>query len=306
MEFSQLRTIINVAELGSLSKAADRLHIAQPALSRQVRMLEEELGVRLFERHGRGMVISEAGQDVLRHAYRILAEMQEIRAIQSDDQASLKGNVSLGMPPTVSDILAEPVVSAFRARHPEATIRIVSAYSSYILDWLHKGEIDVAILFESTSARSLRSEPLLEEQLFLIGPQGALGDEAVEFDTLSAKTLLLPSMGHSLRSLLEVCAKGHGFALNVSVETDSYSTLKNLVKAGHGNTILPLAPIHEEVSSGQLSCAPLIKPVPKRRLMISFPSDRPPTRLARFAYEVLQRSTYDLVQTGVWPGEIVR
>lgn len=307
MELSQLRTIIHVAELGSLSKAADRLHIAQPALSRQVRMLEEELGVRLFDRHGRGMVITEAGQEVLRHAYRITAEIQEIRANVADSDASLYGHVSIGMPPTVSDVLAVPLVSAFQARHPQATIRIVSAYSSYILDWLHKGEVDVAILFESKSARSLRSEPLLQESLHLIGPCDAdlSPDLPVPFSDLKQMKLLLPSSGHSLRNLLDDCLRGTGVALNVTVETDSYSTLKNLVQAKHGMTILPLAPIHDEIESGRLTHAPIIDPVPKRRLMMSYPSDRPATRLARFAYDTLQATTRKLVENGTWPGDIV-
>ena len=156
MELSQLRTLIHVAELGSLSKAADRLHIAQPALSRQIRLLEDELGVRLFDRHGRGMVVTDQGQDVLRHALRVMAELDEIRATVADEDAPLRGHVSIGMPPTVSDILAEPLVSAFRETHPEATLRIVSAYSGYLLDWMHRGEIDAAVLYDPKSARTLR------------------------------------------------------------------------------------------------------------------------------------------------------
>ena len=302
-----MRTIIHVAELGSLSKAADRLNIAQPALSRQVRLLEEELGVRLFERHGRGMVISEAGQEVLRHAHRIAAEIQEIRTIQSDDDVSLKGHVSIGMPPTISDILAVPLVSAFQNRHPDATVRIVSAYSSYVLDWLHRGDVDVAILFESTNARSLKSEPLIEEKLFLIGPktEEESAREVVSFSNLKGQPLLLPSMGHSLRALLEDCSKGHDFRLNVAIETDSYSILKNLVRAGHGKTILPLAPIHQEIADGSLSFQPLSNPVPRRRLRLSIPADRPPTRLARFAHTALQTSVKNLAVSGDWPGVLI-
>ena len=307
MELSQLRTIIHVAELGSLSKAADRLRIAQPALSRQVRMLEEELGVRLFERHGRGMVISEAGQDVLRHAYRIAAEIQEIRSDVADANVSLKGHVSVGMPPTVSDVLAAPLVSAIQAQHPDATIRIVSAYTSYILEWIHKGEIDVAILFENKNARSLKSEVLLEESLHLIGPAECdlSPDIPVEFSALSQMTLLLPSAGHSLRNLLDEHLRGSGIELNVTVETDSYSTLKNLVRAGNGTSVLPLASIHDELTTGRLKHAPIINPLPKRRLMISVPSDRPATRIAKFAYDALKDSTASLVKSGVWPAKMV-
>ena len=123
MDVPQLRTILYVAELGSLSKAADRLRIAQPALSRQVRLLEEELGIRLFDRHGRGMEVTEAGKEVLRHAQRIMQELDEIRATVADEDAPLRGHVSIGMPPTVSDILSVPLVSAFQARHPEAKLQ---------------------------------------------------------------------------------------------------------------------------------------------------------------------------------------
>jgi len=304
MDVSQLRTVIHVAELGSLSKAADRLHIAQPALSRQVRLLEEELGVRLFDRHGRGMVVTNAGQEVLRHAQRIMRELDEIRASVADDDAQLRGHVSIGMPPTVSDILSVPLVSAFQERHPEATLRIVSAYSGYLLDWLHRGQVDVAILFETRPSRSLRSVHLLEEDLHLIGPPGSEldVDRPVPFPVLEHHKLLLPSAGHGLRKIVEDCASLTETRLNISVEADSYSTLKNLVNSGHGYTILPLAPIYDEISAGTLIYAPLADPEPTRRLMMSFPADRPTPRLAKFAGQVLTDTAKSLVESGVWSG----
>ena len=160
MEFGQLRTLIHVAELGSLSKAADRLRIAQPALSRQVRMLEEELGIELFTRHGRGMVLTEQGRDVLKHAVRISSELEEIRASASDVEAPLTGQVAIGLPPTVADIISVPLVAAFGMGHPNAVLRLVSAYTGYLMDWLHRGEIDLAVLYDPRTARSLRSRPL--------------------------------------------------------------------------------------------------------------------------------------------------
>lgn len=306
MEISQLRTIIHVSELGSLSKAADRLNIAQPALSRQVRMLEEELGVPLFYRHGRGMVITDAGQEVLRHAQRVLGELEEIRACVSGEDASLRGHVSIGMPPTVADILTESLVSVFQERHPEATLRIVSAYSVYLLDWLQRGDVDVAILFETRSSRTLRSTHLLQEELHLIGSNKTQLDPSVttKFSDLGNRKLLLPSRGHGLRNILEDCARDADITLNVAVEADSYSTLKNLVKTGHGMTILPLAPVYNEVIAGNLSHCPLSDPTPTRRLMMSFPSDRPTTRLARFAGQTMTTTAQQLVKEGIWAGSL--
>ncbi|WEZ85456.1 LysR substrate-binding domain-containing protein (plasmid) [Rhizobium sp. 32-5/1] len=307
MDISQLRTLIHVAELGSLSKASDRMHIAQPALSRQIRLLEEELSVRLFDRHGRGMIVTEQGQDVLRHALRIMAELEEIRAVVSDVDAPLRGHVSIGMPPTASDILSEPLVSAFKARHPEATLRIVSAYSGYLLDWLHRGEIDAAILYDPKSARTLRIHPLLEETLFLIGPadSGLSQDTPVSFSLLEGYRLLLPSVGHGLRIILDRLAQEASITLNVKVEADSYSTLKSLVRSGHGVTVLPLAPIHEELRKGSLCAAPLVDPVPMRRLIMSYPTDRPVPRLARFAGQIIATTIETLVERGIWSGRIL-
>lgn len=303
MEISQLRTLIHVAELGSLSRAADRLHIAQPALSRQIRLLEEELGVRLFARHGRGMVLTEQGEHVLQHALRVMVELEEIRAAVSDD-APLRGHVAIGMPPTVSDLLAEPLVSAFREAHPEATLRIVSAYSGYLLDWMHRTEIDAAILYDPRSSRTLRIQPLLEEVMFLIGPpdSGLSLDVPVPFATIGSLRLLLPSAGHGLRAIVDRCAAEQGMRLDIPVEADSYSTLKALVRKGHGFTILPKAPIHGDILQGHVRAAPLFDPAPVRRLVMAYPGDRPVTRLARFAGQVIAAKVALMVESEVWLG----
>jgi LysR family nitrogen assimilation transcriptional regulator len=307
MELSQLRTLIHVAELGSLSKAADRLHIAQPALSRQVRMLEDELGVLLFARHGRGMVLTEQGREVLKHATRVMAELEEIRASASELGAPMSGQIAIGLPPTVADIISVPLVAAFGKAHPRAVLRLVSAYTGYLLDWLHRGEIDVAILYDPRAARALRSHPLLLENLFLIGPPeaGFSTVRAVPFKTLEGKRLLLPSVRHGLRTIVERCAAEAGIALDVAVEADSYATLKDLVRHGHGWTVLPLAPIHQDIVSRGLTGAPLIDPVPVRRLVLSYPADRPVPRLARFAGEAITAIVSEHVERGIWAGQLL-
>ncbi len=307
MELSQLRTLIHVAELGSLSKAADRLRIAQPALSRQVRMLEEELGVALFTRHGRGMVLTDHGREALKHASRIIAELDELRTAASDVDTPLSGQIAIGLPPTVADIISVPLVAAFGKSHPNAVLRLVSAYTGYLLDWLHRGEIDLAVLYDPRSARSLRSRPLLLENLFLIGPPeaGFSTVRAIAFKDLEGKRLLLPSVRHGLRTIVERCAVEAGISLDVVVEADSYATLKDLVRHGHGWTILPLAPIHEDVVGGRLTAAPLIDPVPMRRLVLSFPADRPVPRLARFAGQAIVDIVSDRVERAVWVGQLL-
>lgn len=308
MDITQLKTVIHVSELGSLSKAADRLNIAQPALSRHVRMLEAELGVQLFTRHGRGMIATEAGQEIVRHAHRVLWELEELRSSVADEAAPLRGHVSIGMPPTVADLLSVPLANAFKKHHPEATLRIVSAYSAYLLDWLQRGSIDVAILFETRRPpASLQTALLLEEELHLIGStdDGLSPEKPVILASLGRCELLLPSCGHGLRTILEDCAATAGIQLNVRVEADSFSTLKNLVKSRNGMTVLPLAPIHQEITEKQLTHAPLVNPVPLRRLMMCCPADRPVPRLARFAGQTMASTASDLVRQGIWSGRVL-
>ena len=307
MELSQLRTLIHVAEFGSLSKAADRMRIAQPALSRQMRLLEEELGVRLFVRHGRGMVLTDQGREVLARATRVMAELEEIRANASDADAPLTGQIALGLPPTVADIISVPLVATFGKSHPQAKLRLVSAYTGYLLDWLHRGEIDLAILYDPRPVRSVRSQPLLSENLFLIGPPEARFStvRAIPFKELEGKRLLLPSLRHGLRTIVERCATEAGITLDVVVEADSYATLKDLVRHGHGWTVLPLAPIHEDIAARRLTGAALIDPAPTRRLTLSYPADRPVSRLACFAGEAIASIVGDQVERGIWAGQLL-
>lgn len=123
MDLAQLKTLIHVAELGSLSKASERLNVVQPALSRQIRLLERELGASLFERHGRGMAITDTGRRVLEHAERIMEELEGVRTAAAPNPQALTGFVSIGTPPTVAEILTVPLARRVREAHPGLTIR---------------------------------------------------------------------------------------------------------------------------------------------------------------------------------------
>jgi LysR family nitrogen assimilation transcriptional regulator len=254
------------------------------------------------------MVITEQGREVLTHAMRIMAELDEIKARTSDADAPLSGQIAIGLPPTVADIISVPLAAAFGKSHPKVMLRLVSAYTGYLLDWLHRGEIDLAILYDPRPARSLRSRPLLLENLFLIGPAEANFStvQAIPFKELNGKRLLLPSIQHGLRTIVERCATEAGITLDVVVEADSFGTLKDLVRNGHGWTVLPLAPIHEDIKARRLTGAALIDPVPVRRLILSYPADRSVTRLARFAGDTITSIVSDQVERGVWVGQLLR
>lgn len=308
MDISQLKTLIHVAELGSLSKASERLNVVQPALSRHIRLLEKELGATLFDRHGRGMVITDAGREVLGHAERVMAELEAIRSVAALRNEALTGLVSIGTPPTVADIVTVPLAARIREAHPGLSPRFTSAYSGYLFDWLQKGEIDVILTYMSSEPpRSLRITPVMVEDLFLVaaGSDRLALDEPRPFAGLADLDLILPSPRHGLRGIVEACARRAGIEIRSVVEADSFRALVDLVAAGFGATVLPLAPIYAAVRAGALSAAPLSDPAPTRKLVVAYPSDRAISPAARFLGGAVTEVAADLVERGIWAGRML-
>lgn len=307
MDIAQLKTLIHVAELGSLSKASDRLHIAQPALSRQIRLLEKELGTYLFERHGRGMLITDSGREVLAHAARIMEELESIRSSVAGGKASFRGSVVIGTTPTVAEIVTVPLVRKIKEAHPELAVRFSSAFSGYLLDWVQRGELELAISYDPQPLHTLRILPVMMENLLLVGPAsaGLRLDRPVRFDTLRTQALVLPSGRHGLRVIMDDCAEKAGVALLTSVEADSFGAMIDLVRHGFGFTALPLASIYSQIEAGVLSAAPLTDPVPMRKLVRVYPADRRMSPAAKFVGDAFLDIAADLVGRGIWAGHML-
>lgn len=307
MDIHQLKTLIHVAELGSVSKAADRLHIAQPALSRQIRQMEKELGVYLFERHGRGMVITDVGKEVLEHASKIMEEMESIRTLTSVGNSSYRGSIALGCTPTVAEIVTVPLVRKIAKAHPNLGFRLSSAFSGYLVDRLQRGELDLAVSYDLEPLHSLRIMPVMMENLMLVGAgdAGLSMDRPVPFVELADQKLVLPSAQHGLRVILEACARQADVDLWVNIEVDSFGAMINLVRNGLGMTVLPLAPIYSFIQSGALTAAPLEEPVPMRKLVLVYPADRKISPAAKFVGESLIEIATELVEQNVWAGHML-
>lgn len=307
MDVVQLKTLIHVAELGSLSKASDRLHIAQPALSRQIRQLEKELGVYLFERHGRGMVITEAGSDVLEHATRIMNELEAIRSAVAGVQGTFRGAVAIGTTPTIAEIVTVRLVKRIREAHPELSIRFSSAFSGYLLDWLQRGELELAISYDLEPLHTLHIVPVMMENLVLVGPPtaGLKLDESVRFASLAEQQMILPSGRHGLRKIMNQCAAEVGIKLNANVEADSFGAMIDLVRHGFGLTALPLASIYGHLQNGTLCAAPLVDPIPMRKLVMVSPADRHVTPATRYVGETFVSLASELVEQSIWAGHML-
>jgi len=173
MELRQLRYFVRVVELGSMGRAAQDLGVVTSALSQQISRLEGELSTRLLQRGPAGVRPTDAGLAFLRQAQLALRHADD--AVQAAQQARLSGHVSLGLAPSTSAVLALPLLAAMRERYPSVRVHLVESLSGNLASMLNARQLDLAVLFETASARRWSVSPLLEEKLFLIGAPGLLG-----------------------------------------------------------------------------------------------------------------------------------
>jgi DNA-binding transcriptional LysR family regulator len=304
MDIRQLRTFIHVAELGSFSKAAERLHIAQPALSRQIRLLEAELDVALFVRHGRGVRLTDAGALFLDRASGIMRQIEQARADVAAEAGDVSGEVSIGMPPSVGIVLTGPLVADFRQAFPKVKLKIVEGVGGFVHEWMLGGRLDIGILYEPGVPRQLETAPLWREDLHLIGPAGAKlsPEEPVPLSTLSGLPLILPSAGYGLRGLVERHAARQDVTLRIEIEADAMRIQKELTARGLGHTVLTFASVREEVAAGRLSSAPIVEPCMPRRVIRAFPADRAVSRATRMLGDRLFVVVKRMIAAGEWPG----
>lgn len=265
MDFRQLQTFVQVAELGSFSRAAHVLQVAQPALSRQVRALEVSLRQTLFVRNGRGVVLTEAGTRLLAHGRGILQQVQRARQDLADPAGAAGGLLCVGLPPSVSHTLTAPLVEAFAARFPRATLSMVEGLSTYTLEWLQQGRIDCAVVYNATPSAAIELQPVLDEQLFLVSARAAgagtrtasaaapaAGDEpapparaagrlpACSLQHLAQQPLVIPNRPHAIRMRVESTLAQAGLKPQVALEIDSVPAILDLVRRHPLHAVLSL------------------------------------------------------------------
>lgn len=254
MEIRRLRYFMRVAEGGSLTKAAGILRIAQSALSRQMRLLEEELGVPLFDRTARGMRLTAQGENLRGSVAGPLRELelalQNVRSMSSNIEATL----AIGMPPGLADILAQPLALALREALPTIRFSLVEGPTGSLVDWLNRGMIDFALLEETARNHQLREKRLLTLPLVLAGRCGD-GFPAGYCPALSevlVLPLILPSHHLGIRAAVADAAIRCQANISAALEADSPRLIKALVQAGMGYGILPAAYCDREVRDGKI------------------------------------------------------
>jgi LysR family nitrogen assimilation transcriptional regulator len=265
MDFKQIEYFVQVAELGGFTRAASVLRVAQPALSRQVRALEVELRQPLFDRNGRGVTLTEAGKRLLAHGRGILQQLERARLDLEDQRGVASGLLSIGLPPSVGRTLTAPLVDAFRARFPKATLTMVEGLSTYTLEWLAQGRIDCAVVYNATPAAAFDLLPVLEEKLYLVSARsagrgrlvGRLIGRPVTLADVAAHELVIPSRPHAMRMRLELALAEAGLKPRVGLEIESVPAILDLVLRHPLHAVLSLNAIRGSEREAAFAARPI-------------------------------------------------
>lgn len=289
MELRQLESLVAIVDGGSLSRAAVTLNVAQPSLSRQMALLEKELGQRLLVRTGRGVAPTPAGEAFLVHARAMLDIARRARDEMHDLGREPAGRVTVGMPPRVALGLSVPLIQHFRRAFPRAGITVIEGLSASLREPLAAGRLDLALLFDPPPSPQLAYEPLLREKLLLVAPPRSRLPARVALAALAAYPMVLPSAPNAIRSLLGSVLEPRGITLNVVAEVGAVQTVLGLVAQGVGCTVLPESALATNADAAALPRAPIGPPAIWNKLVLAMPLARPGSRLIRETAQLIRQ-----------------
>ena len=293
MDLRQLEYFVRVAELGSFTRAAIELDIAQPALSRQVRLLEVELRQALLVRNGRGAVPTEAGKTLLEHARGILHQVQRARDDLGRLRGGLSGRVAVGLPNSVARVLTVPLSRAFRESMPDARLSISEGLSSSLEAGLVAGRLDIAVLYNAQPSRDIEAMPLMDEELLLVRarPPGLHEDPPpgpIDLKAVAELPLVIPTRPNAIRMHVESAMAAIGCRPNVALEIDGVSAILDLVRDGAGCAVLSRNALLHSPRPSAYTAQRIGTPPLSIRLSLATSAQRPATPV--------QEATLDLIR----------
>ncbi len=293
MDLKQLEYFVRVAELGSFTRAAMALNVAQPALSRQVRLLEVELRQNLLVRNGRGATPTEAGKLLLAHGRGILHQVERAREELGRVRGALAGRVAIGLPPSLARVLTVPLTRAFRQQLPQASLSISEGLSMSMHESLVTGRLDIAVLYNAQPSPDLEIHPLKDEELVLVQPRppGLPEDPpppAISLREVAELPLVIPSRPNAIRMHVETEMANIGCRPNVALEIDGVSAILDLVADGAGAALLSRNAVSSSIRPSAYRTRPVSDPPLRTRLCLAVSSQRPAT--------LTQQTTLDLIR----------
>ncbi|MES2536750.1 MAG: LysR family transcriptional regulator [Pseudomonadota bacterium] len=286
MEIRQLRYFLCIAELRNISKSSERLHVAQPALSRQMRQLEDELGVPLFVRGARGVELTEGGLALVPMAAEVIERTEIIAASFRVRSRARAHNLTIGMPEALGRATLPRILDRFKAHYPDAVLHVKVGFSATIRKWILDSEVDVGILYAPPLYEPLMEiQPLFSESLVLIGPgaeaqclRGFAPPGAIEFAQLACMPLILANLENGVRRTLDRVASDIGITLKPIMEVDNFSLLTEMVLQGRGFTVLTASSVNDELKAGRLRAWQIKSPSVELTIAMATLKIRQPSR----------------------------
>jgi LysR family hydrogen peroxide-inducible transcriptional activator len=299
MDTGSLRAFVETAAAGSVSRAARRLGVSQPSLSVQLRNLEEHLAVALFERHARGIVLTDAGRALLPRARRILDDIRTAEESMRREVAAGRGTITVGAIPTIAPYLIPPALERMRVLHPKAQVEIREDYSAALAEALADNLLDCAIVASPYAYDSIETETLGTDALLVAVPAahpGALR-RRVTLDALRVEPAVTLDRAHCLGEQIAGFCTSRQVSPNITCRTAQLSTVFAMVAAGLGVSIVPAMAAHAHADARQVFLP--IEDVPlEREIVVAWRRDRAHSPLARAFVGILRDELRALTRRG--------
>jgi LysR family nitrogen assimilation transcriptional regulator len=305
MELRDLQALVHISEAGSLSGAAYKLNLTQPALSALVRRLEDELDTQILYRHSRGVNFTEEGTFLLERAHHMIAEMLSIQSSLQDLGEEPNGVVRVGLPTSLASGLIPFMLRRLNDQYPRIHLHITEQMSGNLTEMLQLGHLDMAILFHIQPMYGLRSEPLLSEEIkLLLGRDDPMAcHDSVSLQEIADRELVLPSASHSIRKVIDRAAATEGIKLRVCADLDSFFGLVNAAQVGFP-TLLPIFLVQRHIEDGRIKCVGIDRPRMTWNLHLANRLDSIRPRAAMIVRRAITEICSDLITKGNWPGKL--
>lgn len=306
MNLRQLEYFVAVAECRSILKAAQSIHISQPSVSVQIKGLEDELGVPLFDRRRDGVILTPEGEEFLLHARAVLRTVDTAKTSLQAFHSTPTGRVVVGIPGSLASLLTVDFVECAQARLPNVQLRVVGGLSGHTRQWILDGRMDFGLVHDAEPGPGVDIERVFVEELFLaardphvlrhlLTPSGEIPMRA-----LAGLPLVLPGADYNLRRGVERVAAETAVALTVIAELDATEQMNEMVNRSGCFTILSLAALHSEHRNWQLAAIRIVQPAISRTVSMAHASDRPLSRAAREVQAILSEILRSKLSEGWW------
>jgi LysR family nitrogen assimilation transcriptional regulator len=282
LDAHRLYYFFHVARLGSFTRAEAFLKVAQPALSRQVQLLEAELGAVLLLRLRRGVQLTDLGKIVFSHAAQILDAMKETRQRVEMARSHLAAEVAIGLPVSFAATFLPTILADFREKFPAVKLRVMEAPTGQLQEWLVTNVVDMAVLVNPVEDARLILEALFVDQAYLVAAPNRPHMERphVSFSEIRQLPLVLLPSGRGSRGVIDDFARRHSITIVPQLELENLQLIKRLLQTSECYSIFPYMAVAEELKGGVLKCVPF-KPRLTRNVYLAAPGDRPTTNASR-------------------------